>query len=410
MKNRAAQPGRMKICIFCPSPLDGATKPEHILQDALGGRKTTRSVVCSRCNNTFGAGIDKAFVEQFAGIRNLLQLRSGTGRSAPALRNIMAGRDKINIEGDGGIRLIGSPFTIANGDRQGTKILEVRARSFEQIEALIPHMAAACGVPEQRLRELISTSDATIVERRPDPIRLNFAFGGSEAMRSVTKACLVLWATLVGNEEVRRPAYDEARRFVTDGGASFLTHRTFLDARDFVAPEGVFADYAPAFNLIYVKSNEDGRVIAYFTAFNLIAFSVVLAESGGSPGRQIALVSNPVTCMWSDKIAEKLNTPFEWLDGPVYDDETVQRSLQRLDVIMRYYLESAAHQEHARIIQDVLKGHGLQEGDKIPKEMANSIATEIAERVAHNLFNITYTKTIGMSRFGKSASSPKAEK
>jgi hypothetical protein len=28
----------------------------HILHDALGGRKTTRRVICSDCNNTFGSG------------------------------------------------------------------------------------------------------------------------------------------------------------------------------------------------------------------------------------------------------------------------------------------------------------------------------------------------------------------
>ena len=53
----------MPACIFCRSLLSPETKPEHVLLDALGGRLTTRGVVCSTCNNTFGSTIDKALTD-----------------------------------------------------------------------------------------------------------------------------------------------------------------------------------------------------------------------------------------------------------------------------------------------------------------------------------------------------------
>ena len=74
------------LCIFCGTPLDRTTKPEHILHDALCGRKTTRRVVCSGCNNRFGGSIDKVLAEQFGAVRTLLQLRSGTGALPPMLK------------------------------------------------------------------------------------------------------------------------------------------------------------------------------------------------------------------------------------------------------------------------------------------------------------------------------------
>jgi hypothetical protein len=47
----------MAFCIFCDHELNATTKPEHVLHNAFGGRKETRRVICSGCNNTFGSGI-----------------------------------------------------------------------------------------------------------------------------------------------------------------------------------------------------------------------------------------------------------------------------------------------------------------------------------------------------------------
>src|ERR1700730_10772144 len=72
------------ICIFCDGELGPDTKPEHILLNALGGRKTTRRVICSKHNNDFGGGIDDALADQVGVLRNHLQLESGTGKPPPA--------------------------------------------------------------------------------------------------------------------------------------------------------------------------------------------------------------------------------------------------------------------------------------------------------------------------------------
>jgi len=74
----------MPICLFCPTELDATTKPEHILLNALGGRKTTTRAICSAGNNTFGGTIDDVLASQVVALRNLLQLESGEGKTRPA--------------------------------------------------------------------------------------------------------------------------------------------------------------------------------------------------------------------------------------------------------------------------------------------------------------------------------------
>jgi hypothetical protein len=87
----------MPLCLFCPAELDATTTPEHILLNALGGRKKTEEAICSGHNNTFGGTIDRVLASQVMTLRNLLQLESGEGKTAPGLKNIQAGEHKINI-------------------------------------------------------------------------------------------------------------------------------------------------------------------------------------------------------------------------------------------------------------------------------------------------------------------------
>jgi hypothetical protein len=380
------------ICIFCPSELDGTTKPEHILHAALGGRKTTRRIICSDCNNRFGGGIDKILVEQFAVIRHLLQLPSGSG-TPPMLKRVKAGRDTINIEGNGKIRLIEKPFTILQ-DADGKNRLQINGGSLSAIAPRVAHMAAALKIPEGQLRELIANTEASFVERRPDPIQLGFAFGGPDAMRSAAKSCLVLWATLVGAVEVRGTQYEDTRQFIANGCSEFLSGRTYLDSRIFDESDRVTAAYSAVFNMIYIKSNNNGRVVGHFTAFNQLGFSVVLAESGGSPNRQIALISNPLTGAWSDRAADVFDIPFDWLNKAAYDYEDTEWMKQRFDPVMKLHFELTKDTWMQDIIISVLKGHGLKEGDLIPREMAASISKDIADRMIHHLFNRPYKKPI----------------
>jgi hypothetical protein len=173
-------------CIFCCAPLDRTTKPEHILHDALGGRKTTRRVICSGCNNRFGGTIDKALAEQFSVIRTLLQLRSGTGALPPMLKGVTAGSETIDIGKGGRLKLVSKPFRITK-DILGNTQIHISGESLDKIEPMVPHMAAALKISEDRLRQLLSVTEGSSVERRPDPIRLDLpGFGGtmpSAAMR-----------------------------------------------------------------------------------------------------------------------------------------------------------------------------------------------------------------------------------
>ncbi|WP_127563101.1 HNH endonuclease [Nioella ostreopsis] len=87
----------MNCCVLCKSQLSEHEKPEHILLDAFGGRKTTRDVLCSVCNNKMGAGPDKDLAESVAPLRTIANLKSGSRKKAPSLHEKPASGDSYDL-------------------------------------------------------------------------------------------------------------------------------------------------------------------------------------------------------------------------------------------------------------------------------------------------------------------------
>jgi hypothetical protein len=390
----------MPLCLFCPTELDATTKPEHILLNALGGRKTTTKAICSACNNKFGGTIDNVLTSQVTALRNLLQLESGTGKAAPTLKNVQAGEHKVNIKGEGGLELVAEPFTIERlGD--GRWNVQIRARSEEHLAEIVPHLAAALQIPEDQLRAQLVGAQGSIINERAGAVHHGLLFGGPDAIRSAVKASLVLWSTLVGNDEVRSAPYDAARQFVVNGDEQFLSLRTHIDSRPFGDIERMKAAFGLMFNLIYVRSDERGRVVGHFTLYNAVAWQFTLAESGGTPNARIALISNPLDpSQWTDRAAEDFDVPFEWLNSPDYSDEFV-RSKARVDAIIKHYFDVNIPKERARIIDECFAKLNIAPGETVPPDKVRELSNLIAHRVMHHALGLPEEEKLSPERIAE---------
>jgi HNH endonuclease len=378
-------------CLFCEAELDSSTKPEHVLHNGLGGRKTTRRAICSMHNNEFGSSIDKALLNQVEVVRNLLQMSSGRGKSAPMLRRVKSGDDVINIFGDGRMELVTKPFTISpRGD--GNYDVQITASTKEEIAKLIPNIAAALKMPEEQLREQLKGAIATSTERRPDAVHFSLSFGGPDAIRSAAKSCLVLWSTLVGNDEARGGPYDSARDFIVNGSDDFCRFRTHLDSRPLRCSNAVEEKYGPLFNSIYVESDASGRVIGHFTLYNLVGFQVILAESGAIPNQATALISNPLDpSEWIDHASDEFPVEFVWLDSPEY---SLSLSRDRINTMMRTYVDIYRPKEVGRIVESVFAKHGFEEDDPVPQEDMKRIMGELTSRLAAHMLHLPHEERV----------------
>lgn len=382
----------MALCIFCENELGPDTKPEHILLSALGGRKTTTRVICSRHNGDFGESIDDELASQVAFLRNLHQLKSGTGKVAPALKNVKAGDRKVIMRGDGNAEIIEKPFEIVDLG-EGKWSLNITARSEEHVDEIITHASRKLGVPEESLRaQLAQQGNTSIVSERLGAVQQGVRLGGPDAVRSAMKACLVLWTTVVGNEEVKSATYQEARNFVINGGEEFMRSRTHLDSRSYESVEQIKAAYGPLFNLIYVRSDEGGRVIGHFTLYNVISVQMTLAEAGGCRGRKIALISNPLESVrWSDRAAEEFDVPFGWFEKPDY---RLEHAKARLDSVLQYYFDVTNPVEHQKIVEKAFEEVGVAPGQALPSDKVTDFSRIVAQRIAYHVSGAPYEQKL----------------
>lgn len=383
------------VCIFCDSELTPDTKPEHILLSALGGRKTTRRVVCSKQNNAFGGTFDDVLSKQVGVLRNLLQLESGTRKPPPALRDLQAGPDRVNIGSDGKPELVKPPFTVTELPDGNAKV-EIHVQSPDAFARVLPHLAAKLRIPEERLIEQLKNGQATLTEMRPGPMHHSLSLGGEEALRSVAKSCLVLLATVAGNEPVKGVPFAEARNYVLHGDTEFNKTRTQIDSRDVPGLDEFKERFGPFFNLIYVRSNGDGRVVGHFTLYNTISWQIVLAESGGPPDVTVALVSNPLDpSTWSDDPTALPDIPFGWLDAAERAYE-LERARERLAAMMEHHSQRARDAEVSRICDDVFAKHGIMDDNQpiTDPEAQKAITGEIIQRLAAHALHLPHEQPL----------------
>jgi hypothetical protein len=381
----------MDWCIFGEHVLDKHTAPQHVMHDAFGGRKKTTRVICTDCNNTFGGGIDKVLTGQFEIIRNLFQMKFGSGDRAPMLRNVKAGPQSINVHGDGTLKLIAKPFTITR-HADGRFDLRVTASTLEEMRRYIPNIAAALGITEEQARDQLAQGKASLLEWRPKTEPFAMTLGGPAALRSTAKACLVLWALKVGNDEVRSEPYAGIRNYILNDDPSYTRGRTSLDTRTFGEAENIAKKYGPLFNLIYVRSDDAGKVIGHFTIYNILGHQVLLAEAGGTPGLSTGLVSNPLNPRdWCDKAAEMLELPFEWLAQPKYNTTA---AAARFGEVQRVYEAIFRPKEVARLSESVFGKYGVGQHDVIPEAVRQQALGELFDRVARRLVGIPYEVSV----------------
>src|SRR5271154_6807131 len=95
----------MNTCIYSKSQFDRATA-EHILQNFLGARWTSSTIVCDEVQAAFGKTIDAEFAEALKAFRTILATKSGRGDDPPTLKGLeTADGQKIDMQPGGKPRL-----------------------------------------------------------------------------------------------------------------------------------------------------------------------------------------------------------------------------------------------------------------------------------------------------------------
>ena len=374
----------MELCIFCQSKPPGPKKPEHILLNALGGRKVTRTAICDDCNSEFGSGPDLVLAESAQLIRNIADLKSGTGKPPPAIKRVTVSGVRYDVAP--GFRPKYNPTEpmkfskTAEGDQ-----FEIRAGSLEQFEKMLNAAAAKMRMTEEEKSQFKKDAfEKAKLEERPAPVFKNqLSLGCEKSQQSMVKAALVLWADFVGNAEVNKRDYDGARHFAKTGDTSkLLGNLPVLDSR---AVPVCVDEFGPHPNVICVASTDAGKVVAYFSLYALAGWRYELCANDAPPNTRICLISNPIQPEhWKCASDVGPDISAEWISANVGNDVVHLEAIsEKMRALINYSRKKSIDEALNEMVETSFKELGIGVGDIVDGQSIDRFAHILANRFTH---------------------------
>lgn len=386
----------MSFCIICLCEFETA-KPEHILIDSLGGKKTTTLYLCTTCNEKSGNTIDKSLAEKVGPIRNLLNLKSGSGDPPPTIRDIdlPSGR-KIDLL-PGGVPVDKKVIYIrTKGEKESDLNVQIGVHSLEKLASLIGQFAKGANISPEQLLGILSNKDLQVeVQRIDEYIPFKFAFGLPGHQACAAKMCFMLWAVCTQGSDIQHSNYDKLRKELLEAISGKMDNSNLAktDARTPVSlPQ---ESWGNAYNMIYVESDQQGKVRGLFRLFNTVNFYVDLGTSNSNKSFSCYLISNPETGAWK---CENVAVPgmSKWIvDGGAQDPKTKMENLRTaIGALMTYNYEKANAEYRKKIIEDAIVESLPAEGEIIEEIHVNRLSREAAEAMIAFAWGSDRTKTL----------------
>lgn len=325
-----------KLCALCQTPLTKANRTkEHIIPNAIGGRKKVRNFICKRCNDKTGEKWDSALANQLQPFCTMLSIRRAEGNNRPFPVETVSGR-KLVWNPDGSLTIAEPKF---EKHIVGNKThVTIHAKSMNDFRKMLSGMTQK--YTHLNFEELMSRASST-QEYLREPIQMSHNFGGTYAGRSIVKSCLALAheAGLTIDE------CDNAKDYLMGDGEACFGYYNETDLIENRPLDDII-------HCVYVCADpKKGLVLAYVEYFGFQKVIACLSDTYTGPVRECCYAVNPLTGEELD-LDVSLNITQDDVraiyDGERTNDQRLKVDLERLLIIWKKLdekraLERAAH-------------------------------------------------------------------
>jgi len=365
----------MPRCIYTLREFESANG-EHILQNFLGARWTSKKIVCNEQQAIFGTTIDSALEKALRPIRNLFGTRGGRGEPAPSLRKLQGSDGELyDLEPCFRSRLNQPSVKMmdASEGRMRAQLLLGNMKQLGWALSMLRGEVPDVSVDEEDLRD--SSKTVALPECRID-LQLNL--GGEEYFRGMLKSCFNLLAVNYPCAAYE-PCFDAIRNSILTGGKSFQQFiRWIPTSAPLDIPRLGLIDQA----IFIVSRGASVEGVAQF--FGDIVHAFQLTDSyAGSPIR-CGYVVDPLRGALP---AETRDPDFSDESIPVYADQskatsavvaTFQERSSRILRVLHY--ERVMQQIIEETVQEVVD---IYKGQPLSPEIEGLLANRFVERIAN---------------------------
>ena len=119
-------------CGLCGTALTGENSSrEHVIPNAIGGRKCVSNFLCAACNSTTGSEWDDELVRQLGPLCTMLNVKRARGRNRPIVVETVSDR-RLTLNPDGSMG-IAVPLFEAQ-ELAGKTSVKMRARTMRELK------------------------------------------------------------------------------------------------------------------------------------------------------------------------------------------------------------------------------------------------------------------------------------
>ena len=347
-----------KLCALCQTPLMKANRTkEHIIPNAIGGRKKVRDFICKRCNDETGEKWDSALTKQLQPFCTMLNIRRERGKNRPLPVETVSGR-KLIWNPDGSLT-IARPKVDKRVVGDETHI-SIQAKSMSNFRRVLSGMTRK--YPHLNIEKLVSQASST-QEYLQEPVRMSHDFGDTFIGRSIVKSCLAMAykAGLTIDE------CDNAKDYLICDGEACFGYYNETDVIGNRPPDKII-------HCIYVSADPgNGLVLAYVEHFSFQKIIACLSTSYNGPARECCYAVDPLTGEELD-LNVSLGITQDGIraiySGERTNDQRIKVDLKRLMSIWKKLDNERAFERAADIAMTYACSQcGIQLEEEIPDEM-----------------------------------------
>lgn len=356
------------ICAICDTPITSENDSrEHIILNALGGRRTVPGFICDACNNTTGHSWDAALAKQLNPFSLFFRI-SRQGGTPPAQEFPIVSGGAIRVTPDG---LALPKPTVSIAPNETSVAIRVVARTMAEAREILTGLKGK--YPQVDI-------DATLAVAKPtysylnDPIKMDVAIGGPDAGRSIVKSAFAL---AVANG-VAPSECEQAKGYFASGEDAcfgYFNETDLLEGR----PKNTVV------HCVAVGSTDDGLLLGYVELFTV--FRMVVCLSSNYHGKSISAVYaiDPVTGKELDVTVRLRFSREDLADIYAYRRVPDGAMAKCLDEIIPDALRRSFEREKAAVIDHAVKAGwrklGLVPGMTLTQEHIARLSALIVEEM-----------------------------
>lgn len=359
------------------------TTREHIIPNAIGGRKTVRNFICRNCNSNSGEKWDSELIKQFQLFCTMLDISRERGKNQPAQVETVSGR-KLTWHADG--TLIPKNPTIKKRTIDNATHISIHARSIDELRTMLSGVKKTH--PELDVEKIVSQANFT-KEYLDEPLHSSLIFGGKVAGHSIIKSSLAL-ACEIG---LSINDCEHAKEYLQCDGSPCFGYFNVTDPI-LNRPRNI------PLHCVYVNACSSTRlVLAYIEYFGFLKIVACLSSSYSGPTLERCYAVNPIT---GEELSIEVSLNLAKEDIPaIYNYKKVdyERTKKDLDSTLSVWSEIDRNRALKRAVDDALEltySHmNLKPEDVIPEdripEFTNLVVRELAPCILRLQFGYTLT-------------------